>query len=156
MNSTVLNVDQPKIAFPHYTSDGPGYSGLVEVVLQGDHMQIITEQYERTRPPEGTSLPKESLILKLGHHLPELLEVSSFDKSAHMDLLMRNFQEHDFEDYFQDGEFLVDPEKIKILKFKSGSCGFLMIHGEACYFTLVVDKLIRLSIDSSTLECSEY
>lgn len=139
---------QTKIEFPHYGSDGPGYCGTLQYHIIGDQLLITEEVYEPPRRVWDKPLPRTTRTLTLPTSLPRLVNVSDYCSSKNEQLLLDNFSEMDVLDYVLDGELCIQEDRIKILKFEDKTVGYLMIHGECCYLSLVVPGHMRASIEA--------
>ncbi|KGG86202.1 hypothetical protein P245_21015 [Comamonas thiooxydans] len=139
---------QTKIVFPKYGSDGPGYCGTLEYHIIGDQLLITEEVYEPPRRVWDKPLPQTTRSLTLPTSLPRLVGVSDYCKSKHEQLLLDNFSEMDVLEYVLDGQLCIQEDRIKILMFDDETVGYLMIHGECCYLSLVVPGHMRASIEA--------
>lgn len=138
-----------KVLVSNYGPDSPSYTGPVMLALDGGTLVYSREDYEGKRPSKGTTLPWHHQSGTLPVTLPKLVKVVDFNAAMHSQLLRDNFSMQDELSYLGKSDNLeVEGDHIKVLEFEDGSQGYFMIHGESCYFTLVVVGHIRVEVEA--------
>lgn len=116
------------IEFKSYTPDGPGYCGPITVELNEQSVTVTTNGREA----------QFSTVVPLPQEIPGVATV--FDMAptdaasiwAHLDEAAR--------DYLETHEN-IPLDRVKLITYADASKGFLIIHGESCYMSLVAGEL---------------
>lgn len=133
----VVNHESAPIVFENYASDGPGFSGCVEIILRGQQLlEIMTSQ-----PPPSC------FLYAMVFHKPFAL-VSSVEKMSkkYADDLWGVMPEH-MQEYFLGSVDYLNLDQTRRLNFSDRTHGYLMLGGEPNFLIIlqvsVHGKLLR-------------
>lgn len=133
-----MNDTHPQIVFERYVSDGPGYSGRVGFALSGASIC-------QARIHAGQQVTEE---VALGVTLPEVEAVFdvSGDGSAACEAVFEAVRQSDGWLAYLESPGGVDADRLKLLHFKDGSRGAIMLGGEPCFFVLIAgDRVVDVA-----------
>lgn len=117
-----------KIEFKSYTPDGPGYCGPITVELNQQSVTVTTT---------GRAA-QYSTVVPLPHEIPGVAAI--FDMAASDAASIWAHLDEGTRDYLETQEN-IPCERVKLIAYTDASKGFLIIHGETCYMSLVAGEL---------------
>lgn len=113
------------VSIPNYVSDGPGYSGPVSLTLEGANAYLFTQKSDMAQPA----------FIALPAAVPPVTAVAECT-TADLDFVWGRLSKETRE-YLGEVAY-IDTDVTRILHFADGQRGFVMFHGEACFFTLAI------------------